>query len=559
MAAELLGWQWALIGIAAAIVLLVAARIAVQLWARKTYRAMLESPRTRCDVDAFVDAARNPVNATKVVLMTKALSLGNRTASVEPIPLEVVPSPTVPGLLVTRKLSSGGGGASAANAATPLEQVLQECDKSQTPPIVVATIRMGFGHHRLAYSACSWALQKSQQEGGGTRKVIFHDLLSISSPEADLIKSSDELYSKCSRWASDAGGVVERMWGSAMMQGDANALRMAALTAAHLQPLLLAFPKDVPLITTHQTVALTASACGFANVCNLVVDNHPQWFLTVPNALNLVQGPVNHQSFLQMGISGDELAWAGHWCPYDLVSNIEKDCRHRIERRQGASSSSASSAASAAPAVPLRLLVPVGGAGAQRKFILGLVKALSPLVRSGKVQLLLNAGDHAHMKTAFLQVLDELGLEFDTVADSPSVAAFQRKYLLENRNAVIPKGVTLFCFDEYFPAVATTDLLCRVADVLVCKPSELAFYCVPKLHIRRVGDHEADSAKRSSELGDGTVEAREIHDAVRFCHLFETTELLAEMNRAIIGNDRIGIYNGCQKAVELALERSKSK
>jgi hypothetical protein len=60
------------------------------------------------------------------------------------------------------------------------------------------------------------------------------------------------------------------------MQGDANALRMAALTAAHLQPLLLSFPKDTPVITTHQTVALTASACGFSSVCNLVVDNHPQ-------------------------------------------------------------------------------------------------------------------------------------------------------------------------------------------------------------------------------------------------------------------------------------------
>jgi hypothetical protein len=261
----------------------------------------------------------------------------------------------------------------------------------------------------------------------------------------------------------------------------------------------------------------------------------------------LVQGPVNYQCFLQMGIRSDELFWAGHWCPHELVSNAEKDCMSRIDRRRQR------------PATPLRLLVPVGGAGAQRKFIIGLVHALAPLVQSKKVQLLLNAGDHAHMKTAFLQVLDECGLEFDTVTDSAGVSNFQAKYLLENKNAVIPKGVTLFCFEEYFPAVSTTDLLCRVADVLVCKPSELAFYCIPKLHIRRVGDHEADSAKRSSEVGDGTVEAREVDDAIRFCTLFETTDLLEVMNRAIISNNKIGIYNGCQKAVELALERSKSK
>ena len=128
-------------------------------------------------------------------------------------------------------------------------------------------------------------------------------------------------------------------------------------------------------------------------------------------------------------------------------------------------------------------------------------------------------------------------------------------------------AVTLFAYDDYFPAVATTDLLCRVADVLCCKartpstqlyatscykllprrsthpgsllapqPSELAFYPIPKLMIRRVGDHEARytrdaremhrrravpeasmasrwqaySALRASELGDGTLELREV-------------------------------------------------
>lgn len=86
-----------------------------------------------------------------------------------------------------------------------------------------------------------------------------------------------------------------------MMQGDANALRAAANVAAHLQPLLLAFPKDIPIITTHQLVALTASAAGFTNVVNLVVDNWPQWFLTVPNTTNIVQGPVNYEVCLRFG------------------------------------------------------------------------------------------------------------------------------------------------------------------------------------------------------------------------------------------------------------------
>jgi hypothetical protein len=49
----------------------------------------------------------------------------------------------------------------------------------------------------------------------------------------------------------------------------------------------------------------------------------------------------------------------------------------------------------------VRILIPVGGAGdAQRSFVYNLVAALAPMVKFGKVQLLLNAGDHAHLKQA---------------------------------------------------------------------------------------------------------------------------------------------------------------
>lgn len=359
--------------------------------------------------------------------------------------------------------------------------------------------------------------------------------------ESELIKSTDALYSRFSRMASEIGGPVEKLWGSAMMQGDANALRVAAAVAAHLQPLVTAYPKDTPIITTHQLCALTCAAAGFTNVVNLVVDNWPQWFLVVPQTLNIVQGPVNYEAFLKMGVRPEELQWAGHWCPADLVQNINVDCTRRMDRANRRR--------------PVRLLIPVGGAGAQRKFIIHLVRALAQYVQDGKVQLFLNAGDHEHMKTAFLQVLDECNLSFDTVSTIAGVRDFQQK-LLTDKNEPL-KDVTLFAFDEYFPAVATTDILCRVADVLCCKPSELAFYCVPKLHIRRVGDHEAASAKRSSELGDGTLEARELDDALAYLDLFMANpDLILSMNTAIVNNNKIGIYDGCRKAVELSMKRA---
>ena len=48
---------------------------------------------------------------------------------------------------------------------------------------------------------------------------------------------------------------------------------------------------------------------------NLVIDNHAQWFIAVPGAYNLVQGPSNYHNLLRMGVPADRLVLAGHWIP----------------------------------------------------------------------------------------------------------------------------------------------------------------------------------------------------------------------------------------------------
>jgi hypothetical protein len=157
------------------------------------------------------------------------------------------------------------------------------------------------------------------------------------------------------------------------------------------------------------------------------------------------------------------------------------------------------------------------------------------------------------MKEAFQDVLEESELDFHTVPDMAGVRDFAQKYKTQEP----PKNVTLFAFEDYFTAVATTDILCEVSDVMACKPSELAFYPIPKLMIRRVGDHELYSALRASELGDGTLEAREVEDALRYVDLFLKPELLTSMNACIIKNNKEGIYDGCKNAVRIALERAE--
>ena len=155
-------WALALLIVAAVLVTFYLMFKILQVWAVGAYQNILQNPSTDCDIDAFV-GPQNPVSALKVVLAQK-IQIGSRQASSDAIPLEVTRSPHVEGLRVSRKLSGN------SSEAVSVDQLLQESDKKQ--PIVIATIRMGFGHHRLAYSAASWALQTGHT-------TIFHDLLSI--------------------------------------------------------------------------------------------------------------------------------------------------------------------------------------------------------------------------------------------------------------------------------------------------------------------------------------------------------------------------------------------
>ena len=94
----------------------------------------------------------------------------------------------------------------------------------------------------------------------------------------------------------------------------------------------------------------------------------------------------------------------------------------------------------------------------------------------------------------------------------------------------------------------------RSCDVLVTKPSELAFYPVPKLFIRRIGGHEQWGAIHSAEIGDGTLECRDIPHTLQMIDLFlndDTT--LKGMCECIRRNKTLGIYDGAYEVVKIAM------
>ena len=111
----------------------------------------------------------------------------------------------------------------------------------------------------------------------------------------------------------------------------------------------------------------------------------------------------------------------------------------------------------------------------------------------------------------------------------------------------------MFLFDNTFHGVYATNYLMRVSDVLITKPSELAFYPIPKIFNARVGAHEAWGAIRSAELGDGTIETRTIPRTLQAIDLItQESDLLEMFCDCIVKNKHIGVYDGAYQCVELA-------
>ena len=100
----------------------------------------------------------------------------------------------------------------------------------------------------------------------------------------------------------------------------------------------------------------------------------------------------------------------------------------------------------------------------------------------------------------------------------------------------------------------------RSADVLITKPSELVFYPIPKLFIKRIGGHEQWGAIHSAEIGDGTLECRDIPHTLQMLDLFLNEKtLFADMCKNIIQNKAAGIYNGGYEVVKLAMAMKQPK
>ena len=353
-----------------------------------------------------------------------------------------------------------------------------------------------------------------------------------------MIREIDQAYSFFSRISADVGGPLEWAWGTLMSRGNINSLFFSDMLAGELASLVQSIPLEAPVISAYPVHAQIAARAGFQKVINLVPDNYPQYFVLAPGALNLLQGPAAYGRFRDMGVPAKDLEVAGHWVSESLATNAGADSEARIKRAENKQ--------------PRRVLLPIGGAGAQKKYVLELLGLIKEELKRGDLYLFLNTGDHEHVYSAIKKYLGSENISHESVTTWSGLKDFCGKHDLTAGEPDFTPAVTLFHFDSHFAAFAATDLLMRVSDVLATKPSELAFFPIPKLFLRRVGDHEAQSALRSEELGEGTVECREPARAAAYLNLLcKEKDLFVQMNENVADAAGRGIYDGAKQAVEL--------
>jgi hypothetical protein len=235
-------------------------------------------------------------------------------------------------------------------------------------------------------------------------------------------------------------------------------------------------------------------------------------------------------------IPSSDIKYTGHYVDHELVENIEIDCEARLKRIRNGENR--------------RVLISIGGAGAQQELVENIIRYMLEDIKNEKVALFINVGDHKNVWENIaknIKGIEVLAKKYFNKYD-------ELQELSDKLKTEEAKGLYVIYNENIFEAVYATNILMRDADIFITKPSELSFYPVPKLLIERVGGHEAWGAIRSSEVGDGTIECRNLDQTLQFLELMlKENDLLELMCDAIVKNKKIGIYNGAYEVVKLAV------
>ena len=409
--------------------------------------------------------------------------------------------------------------------------------------VFIGNIRMGFGHYRISMAMASCARALGYEP-------VWLDLNSFKgSTCTGIISGQNELYSMGSRLSQKSKLFNKLYWEPLNSEGFRKLSYNSAdqASAELMANLLKSLPKDKPYVATHVWPAQAAIHAGFTKVVNAIPDNWPMALHLAEGATHTIQTWSSYLGYKALRgmdkkrslkpMPAGDIVYTGHYVDHELVTNLESDTAYRMDRVKNGKAK--------------RYLLTVGGAGAQQALFADIIKALLPDIKTGKATLFINVGDHRNVWESLKQAVPALQNAKLFLNDYDAA-----KQYAENAVTGEAKGIVGFCHDDIFAAVYITNLLMRASDVLVTKPSELAFYPIPKLFIQHVGGHEVWGAIHSAEMGDGTYEVAPGRETVDMIHLLQNEpELLLRMNECILKNKESGLYNGAYEVIKLAVAK----
>ena len=407
--------------------------------------------------------------------------------------------------------------------------------------VVVGNIRMGFGHYRIsiAIASCAKALGYTP---------YWMDLASFDATGSKMIRYQNDLYSKASRISQKSKLFNALIWEPLNSEGFRKITYNAVdqKNSELLAPLYFDLPKDVPFVATHVWPSQGAIHAGLTHVVNAIPDNWPMGLHLSEGAIHAVQTPFAYLGYKMLngmakkplkGIPDAELKEVGHYIDHELVANIEKDVEARISRIKKDE--------------PMRILTSVGGAGAGAKSFLEIVNHLIPLIKDKKVSLFINLGDHKDM----WEYLNKKIKDFDKLCVTHFDDYSETKEFVNKMDKEVIEGIHVFYHKNIFEAVYSTNLLMRHVEILITKPSELAFYPVVKVMMKHIGGHEVYGAVHAQEIGDSTFECPDKKSMTGMLDRLTTDkELLIHLNEKIVKLKETGIYNGGYEVIKLAVK-----
>ena len=405
-------------------------------------------------------------------------------------------------------------------------------------PLIVGNIRMGFGHYRIsiAMASCARALGYDP---------LWLDLASFDATGSKMIREQNDLYSLASRISQKSRLFNKIVWEPLNSEGFKKITYNAKdqKNSELLVPIFKNIPKEIPYIATHVWPAQGAIHAGMTNVVNAIPDNWPMALHLAEGSIHTVQTPFAYLGYKTLGgfaktplspMPESDIKEVGCYVDHELLVNLEEDNKKRADRARGAG--------------PVRILMNVGGAGAGGDMFRAMISHLLPYVDRGEVALFLNTGDHTAVFDSMASLIgkrDDLHIfkdDFDGL-----------KARVETIRGGDAHGVTLVCDGDIFRAVYATNLLMPVCDLLVTKPSELAYYPIPKLYMEHIGGHEVYGAIHGREFGDSTDE---YPTKKGVCGALDTLlhdrEIIPHLCGRINELKSQGYYDGAYRCVRLA-------